>query len=498
MPDTLLIWTLAGFAVVVGSMALVHLRRGRAATAIDDPSILLAAPPEGMTPASAAIVDGAPTRVAFMAALLDLASRGEIGFAAESVTGDRADIGIEIGGAGPMDPRVQQNRRQPAGEAEAWLLGQLELAAGHRRHAPWDADAQSNTNFPFLIETGESMVGAVLREASLTPADQAGAAATEEREHGLLSAGGADPATIARAYEAQTGHALPAPASRALAAATRPQTPEAAPVQASEALAASAPASGPDAATDSDPDAATDSDPDAGTDAPSAPPLLHISARDARALATPMFFGTFLETYARRHGWLGAMPIVTRIRWRIAGAVAVVTGIALLSTGVHGYSDSQTGLGLGLLFGGLVAYWLAPKMVQPSAEGGRVRAQLAAYRRTLQMTFRSASSVRDAVGPAGLPWLSTPDQAIAWAVALGLAPDVEALLTRSASSFARGEAAAPVWYRPFHGRRGAAPDGGSAVADPSPATMFAGIEAIGSWGAVGPRWLRPMRSWWPA
>ena len=148
MPDRLVLWTIAGFALVVGSMALVRLRRRRVATSIDDASILLAAPPEGMTPAVAALVDGAPTRLAFMAALLDLASRGEIGFAAESVTQGIADVGVPIGGGDATDARVEQNRRQPAGEAEAWLLGQLELAAGHRRHAPWDADAMFDRLVP--------------------------------------------------------------------------------------------------------------------------------------------------------------------------------------------------------------------------------------------------------------------------------------------------------------------------------------------------------------
>jgi hypothetical protein len=293
----------------------------------------------------------------------------------------------------------------------------------------------------------------------------------------LLSAGPADRSTIARAYEAQTGHALPARAFNALSAVAPPETAGAA---AGPGTTPASPATGP-----------------AATVHPSdATPRLYIAAQDARALATPMLFGTFLETYARRHRWLGSMPVVTRIRWRIGGAVAAAAGIALLSAGVDAYSDAEAGLGLGLLFGGLVAFLLAPAMVQPSAEGGRIRAQLAAYRRTLQLTFRSASSIGDAVGPAGLAWLSTPDQAIAWAVALGLAPDVEALLARSAPDTSGTAADAPTWYHPAHRRR-AAGGGVSVPVSSSPAVMFAGIEAISSSGAVGPRFLRPMRAWWP-
>ena len=142
MPDRLVLSTLAGFALVVGSMALVRLWRRRAASSIDDESILLAAPPEGMTPATAALIDGATTHLAFMAALFDLASRGEIGFVEERPRRGEADVGVAIGGAASGDERVRRNRRQPAGEAEAWLLGQLELAAGHRRqHADRPASA---------------------------------------------------------------------------------------------------------------------------------------------------------------------------------------------------------------------------------------------------------------------------------------------------------------------------------------------------------------------
>ena len=223
-------------------------------------------------------------------------------------------------------------------------------------------------------------------------------------------------------------------------------------------------------------------------DQPAAPPKLHIGARDARALTTPMLFGTFLDTYAQRHGWLGSLPVVTRLRWRVAGVVATVVGIVAMSIGVDAFSDAETGFGLGLFFGGLVMVWRAPAMVQPSTAGGRVRAQLAAYRRTLQMTLQSASSIRDAVGPTGLPWLSTPDQAIAWSVALGLAPDVTALLARSAPGGGATDNEEPAWFNPGHRRKQVA----------SPAQMFVGIENIGSTGAALPGFLRPMRSWWPS
>ena len=169
MPDRLVLGTLAGFALAAGTMALVWYVRRRRAWSIDDPSILLAAPPEGMTPAVAAHVGGAPVRLSFMAALLDLASRGEITFVEEGISGGAADVGIDIGGVDPSDPRIERNRRQPAGEAESWVLGQLELSVGHPRHAPWDSNALADTNFPLLIGASEAMLGAVLREAEQKP-----------------------------------------------------------------------------------------------------------------------------------------------------------------------------------------------------------------------------------------------------------------------------------------------------------------------------------------
>jgi hypothetical protein len=91
-----------GFVVVTGYAVLNWLRRGRDPHVTDDASILLAEPPEGMTAATATIVDHQPTAIAFMAALLDLASRDEIRFRAES---DGGLVGIELHGGDSGDPQ---------------------------------------------------------------------------------------------------------------------------------------------------------------------------------------------------------------------------------------------------------------------------------------------------------------------------------------------------------------------------------------------------------
>ncbi len=92
------------------------------------------------------------------------------------------------------------------------------------------------------------------------------------------------------------------------------------------------------------------------------------------------------------------------------------------------------------------------------------------------------------VTPSGLAWLATPDRAISWSVALGLAPDVAALLDRSAptadATTATTANATPAWFRPRHKAT-------------RPAQMFAAILDIGGAVVNLPSFLRPMRGWLP-
>jgi hypothetical protein len=211
-------------------------------------------------------------------------------------------------------------------------------------------------------------------------------------------------------------------------------------------------------------------------------------------LTTPFLFGTFLDTYARRHGWLPALPFLIRLRWRVYGVVAAAVGLAVLSVGAQRSSDSVTGFGMGVLFGGLLVIWRAPSMVLPTPAGGRVRAQLAAYRRTLEMTFQSAASINDAVGPAGLPWMTTPDEAIAWSVALGLTPAVQQVLARTSPAGA-ATLEPPVSLGRVGRRRTTPTAAGTPATVATPAQLFAAIQEIGSASEALPSFLRPMRSW---
>jgi uncharacterized membrane protein YgcG len=117
--------------LVVGSAAWSWLRFGRDPVYLDDPSIHMAGPPEGLTPAGAVFVlNGGPSRRALTTALLDLASRGRISFREERhLLGLQKKVGIETRPAGP-DPvtaahQARNNARQ-LGPAEALVARRLD------------------------------------------------------------------------------------------------------------------------------------------------------------------------------------------------------------------------------------------------------------------------------------------------------------------------------------------------------------------------------------
>ena len=69
----------ACFVLLVGAAAWSWLRYGKDPVYLDDPSILMPAPPPDLTAASGAVVwEGRATRRALTTAMLDLASRGEL------------------------------------------------------------------------------------------------------------------------------------------------------------------------------------------------------------------------------------------------------------------------------------------------------------------------------------------------------------------------------------------------------------------------------------
>jgi uncharacterized membrane protein YgcG len=108
-----------------------HWRRfGKDPVYLDDPSILMPAPPPDLTAASGAmIMDGATSRRALTTAMLDLASRGLIAFRDEpGILWQGHKVGIDTApAAGDPETEAQRrlNARRPTGPAEEVALRRL-------------------------------------------------------------------------------------------------------------------------------------------------------------------------------------------------------------------------------------------------------------------------------------------------------------------------------------------------------------------------------------
>ena len=118
--------------------AFFHWRRyGKDPVYLDDPSVLMPAPPPDLTAASGAMVmDGSTSRRALTTAMLDLASRGLIAFREESggLLGLGAKkVGVDVDpAAGQPEIEAQRhlNARRPTGPAEDSALGSLRMIGG--------------------------------------------------------------------------------------------------------------------------------------------------------------------------------------------------------------------------------------------------------------------------------------------------------------------------------------------------------------------------------
>ena len=111
-------------------------RLGKDPVYLDDPSILMPAPPPDLTAASGAFVmDGGTSRRALTTAMLDIASRGLISFREDrGLLGLSHKVGIDVGPP-TLDPveeaRRALNARRPIGAAEEYALKELrDLAMG--------------------------------------------------------------------------------------------------------------------------------------------------------------------------------------------------------------------------------------------------------------------------------------------------------------------------------------------------------------------------------
>lgn len=111
-------------------------RFGKDPVYLDDPSILMPAPPPDLTAASGALVmDGKASRRALTTAMLDLASRGLLAFREDpGLLGLSRKVGIDTSpppGDATEEARRALNARRPIGPAEEYALRELrDLGAG--------------------------------------------------------------------------------------------------------------------------------------------------------------------------------------------------------------------------------------------------------------------------------------------------------------------------------------------------------------------------------
>jgi uncharacterized membrane protein YgcG len=116
--------------------AFVNWRRyGKDPVYLDDPSILMPAPPPELTAASGAMVmDGGTSRRALTTAMLDLASRGQISFREDGgILGFGKKVGIDVApprGDEMLEAQRARNGRRPTGPAESVALQHLRSLGG--------------------------------------------------------------------------------------------------------------------------------------------------------------------------------------------------------------------------------------------------------------------------------------------------------------------------------------------------------------------------------
>jgi uncharacterized membrane protein YgcG len=165
----------------------------------------------------------------------------------------------------------------------------------------------------------------------------------------------------------------------------------------------------------------------------------------------------------------------------------IVGGVIALFAGFQIPFSGLVVLGIGLVAAGIVTLVLAGAMPARTMAGATIRAMLAAYRRTLDKTMAHARSMEQVVDEAKLDWIETPDQAMVWAVALGLQHEAEAVLERSAEDLRRGTSTTTPWFPGWYGTSQSFAGGGgdsgsvfSASAVPDFGGMFGALGTVGN------------------
>ena len=153
-------------------------------------------------------------------------------------------------------------------------------------------------------------------------------------------------------------------------------------------------------------------------------------------------FDAALEKHVVGQGWFAEAPSKAVTRWVVRGVLAILGGAGLLFLAFQIPMSGLALVGGALIIGGVILLLLSRAMPAVTMSGAMIRAQLAAYRRTLKKTMEQSRSMDQVVADAGLDWLDTPDQAIVWGTALGLQDEIEEVLERSLEDVKDGALAA--------------------------------------------------------
>ena len=199
-------------------------------------------------------------------------------------------------------------------------------------------------------------------------------------------------------------------------------------------------------------------------------------------------FDEKLERFAVGRSWFTQPPGKVMSRWAGTGILEIVGGVVALFAGLQIPFSGLVVLGGGLVVAGVVTVLIAHVMPARTYDGAVIRAMLAAYRRTLEKTMEQARSMDQVVDEAKIDWLKTPDQALVWAVALGLQHDAENVLERSREDLQGGRAAGTPWFPVWYGSHesfvgGGAAAGGGSVFSASAVPDFGGMFSV--LGSVG-------------
>jgi len=200
-------------------------------------------------------------------------------------------------------------------------------------------------------------------------------------------------------------------------------------------------------------------------------------------------FNKKLEKHLVDEGWYKTAPSDVVGRWGCNGFVLIVIGVI---AGIIGFNMPASGillLGIALGVAGVATIIIGSAMPARTQAGAVIVAMLEAYRRTLEKTMAQARSMGDVATQAAIPLIESPDDAVAWGVALGLQDEVQTVLQRATEDMtpdATTRPYVPIWYMaPVSSHSGTGGGGGFApgLMSSSPIPDFGGMmSALGTIG----------------